>query len=617
MNRSITPLVSAAIIIFSLAICSSASAQLESLENLEEVSKKGFFKEYFGELFKGFTDFGDPFTLNGGVGLNMRSYSASGLQNRQDPFLYTLNGNLNTRIYKVNIPISFLVTAKNRESSLPNWNEIKNAFKPDFRSQRDRFVRFGMSPTYKWIKLHLGHRAMDFSQYTLSNFNFYGVGAELTPGNFRLSLMNGRLQKAQPVDLSLVEPNVPIYERTGYGAKVGYGTEDSSVDLILFKAQDDVNSIDIIDGIVDPLSPQENLTLGVNLEHLFLKKFRFNVEYALSTFSPNALDEMNSESSFPNFLIDNRMTTERRDALDAKLDFEVSDYTLGLQFKQIDPNYQTLGAYFFNNDIREYLGNVGFDMFNQSTNVRLSAGVQTNNLDNTKEATTSRLVYTGDVAYAKEAFNANINYSNNTTDVGYVLNPSLDSLNAVIITQSAGINLSFNMVSDSSATAQTIVVGANIQDVSDEISDPFNSAASTMWIAHAIYSLAFTESKWKLSLRTNYNQNEIQQMQINRLGFGAGLSKTFNEDKINLGLDINYFINSNENSGNSTNLIPQFKAGIKFSESITTNLSLNMLRTTADATDPFTELIGNLGVHYNFAYAPSRRAEEQEVKAQQ
>jgi len=66
----------------------SAFAQLESLEDIEKTTKKGFFKTYFTDTFKSFTDFGDPFTMSGGVGLNMRSYDTKGGPLRQDPFFY-------------------------------------------------------------------------------------------------------------------------------------------------------------------------------------------------------------------------------------------------------------------------------------------------------------------------------------------------------------------------------------------------------------------------------------------------------------------------------------------------------------------------------------------------
>jgi len=474
-----------------------AFAQLESLENLEQTTKEGFFKTYFKDVFKGFTDFGDPLTLSGGVGLNLRSYDTKGGPLRQDPFFYSLNTNLNFRIYQLNIPFSLTVTARNSESSLPNMRELVDALKNDVRNnvrgQRDRFIRFGMSPYYKWMKLHLGHRSMNFSKFTLANLNFFGVGTELTPGNLRVAAMYGRLAKAEPLDLSLTTPNVPIYERLGWGAKVGYGTEQHSIDFIVFEAHDDPNSITIPTNSPKQPNPEENLTLGLNVQTLLFDKFRFRAEGGLSALSPNALEASSDDSNYPGFLFTERNSTESSSALDASLNYEGKKFLAGVQFRRIDPNYKSLGAYFFNNDMVEYLGNLEFGLLDQKINVGLSGGVQSNNLNLAKPTTTQRLVYSANISYALEAFSASANYSNNTTDIGYVLNQELDSLNAVVITQDAGVNLNYSIIDDSK-NQHVFILGGNIQEVGDDIENPLESAKSQMMVAHFAYNFMLSES---------------------------------------------------------------------------------------------------------------------------
>ena len=68
MNRNIF-----VIILILLLSNNFISAQLNSLENLEEFEKKGFIKNTFKGFIKGFTDFGEPFQLGGSLALNMRS----------------------------------------------------------------------------------------------------------------------------------------------------------------------------------------------------------------------------------------------------------------------------------------------------------------------------------------------------------------------------------------------------------------------------------------------------------------------------------------------------------------------------------------------------------------
>jgi hypothetical protein len=76
------PLKLLSIILAVLLVNNLATAQLNSLEDIESIGKKGFFKNFF--------DFGDPFQLGGGIGLNLRSYSAKGTHCVKIHFLYGL-----------------------------------------------------------------------------------------------------------------------------------------------------------------------------------------------------------------------------------------------------------------------------------------------------------------------------------------------------------------------------------------------------------------------------------------------------------------------------------------------------------------------------------------------
>lgn len=595
------------IFIFTL-VTTQVYAQLSSLENLDDVSKKGFFKSHIKGFFSDFTDFGDPFTMSGSVGLNMRSYNAFGGPLRQDPFFYTLNTNLNVRIYQIDLPFSMVLTAKNDESSLPNLKDIKDAFKDKVPSFNKRFVRFGMSPRYKWAKLHLGHRSMSFSKYTLDNLNFNGVGAELNPGKIRLAGMYGQLARAEPVDLSLVTPNVPVYQRHGWGAKVGYGDEQSSIDMILFKAKDDQNSIFIPSNLPVQPTAEENLSLGINAQKLFFEKIRIKLEYARSAVSPNALDAPSNESNLTSFLLKQRTTTQNSSALDASLGYEGKAMNASVQYKRVDPNYRTFGAYFFNRDIVEVLGNLNFGLWDNKINFALSSGVQSNNLDLSKPATTQRIIYAGSAGLNLGGFSVNGNYNNNSTDVGYVLNQKLDSLNAVIVTKDIGLNVTYTIPSEG-GSQHSFSLSGNIQDVNDDIVNLQASAKSKVAVYNFAYNVVF-ENKWNLTARTNYNENAIAEILIKRYGGGFGLAKSFMNDKINFGWDNNYFINNRDGIANSNNLLSQLNLGFQIGSGLSANVNWGFLRTTAETLDPFSESTAMVGVQYNFNYKPGGKKEE-------
>ena len=596
------------ILLLFIATC-QLNAQLGSLENLDETTKKGFFKSQIKGFFSDFKDFGTPFSMSGSIGLNMRSYNAIGGALRQDPFFYTFNTSLNVRIYQIDLPFSMVLTAKNEESSLPNLNEIKDAFKDKVPSFNRRFVRLGMSPTYKWAKLHLGHRSMSFSNYTLNNINFNGVGTELTPGKLRLAGMYGQLAKAEPVDLSLITPNLPVYQRMGWGAKVGYGDEQSSIDLIVFKAKDDATSIIIPTNLPVQPSAEENLAIGINAQKLFLEKIRIKIEYARSAVSPNSLDATTNKSSITSFLFKQRTTTQNSSAIDASLGYEGKTLNAGVQYRRVDPNYRTFGAYFFNRDIVDVLGNLSFSLWDNRINFNLSSGVQSNNLDLSKPATTQRYIYAGNAGFNLGGFSVSANYNNNTTDIGYVLNQRLDSLNAVIITKDAGVSVSYTLPSEG-GTQHTFSLSGNIQDVNDDIANLQASSKSKVIVGNFAYNIAF-ENQWRLTARTNYNENSIAEMLIKRYGVGFGIAKSFMDNKINFGWDNNYFINSRAEVANSNNILSQLMLGFQIGSGLSANVNWGYLRTTSAIVDPFSESTGTLGLQYNFDYKPGPKKKEQ------
>ena len=192
------------------------------------------------------------------------------------------------------MPFSALISVNQFEITAPNPDPQL----PDLRQNlTNRFNRVGASPYYKWVKLHAGHRSMNFSEYTLSNLVYLGGGVDLTPDNWRISALYGRLAKAEPLDLSLITPNVPIYQRMGWGTKIGYGTSDQFIDVMIFKAWDDPNSISFTDP--QTVFPNENMVVGLKGQKTLFEKFRLGVDFGRSSLSPDLNDAMTGNTPFP------------------------------------------------------------------------------------------------------------------------------------------------------------------------------------------------------------------------------------------------------------------------------------------------------------------------------
>jgi hypothetical protein len=120
---------------------------------------------FFNEIKNRFQN-RDWIKVSGGINATTMFNTIHGNEQRNDPFAFRLNANLNFDILGIKAPFSASISDGNKVYNLPSY-----AF-------------YGLSPSYKWIKLHFGDRNMEFSPYTLSGHNFYGMGMEINPENF-------------------------------------------------------------------------------------------------------------------------------------------------------------------------------------------------------------------------------------------------------------------------------------------------------------------------------------------------------------------------------------------------------------------------------------------------
>ena len=87
----------------------------------------------------------DTFKVSGSAGIQLTSYSSSGIQARRNPFSYLLNGSINLSKGEFSIPLSFTYSEQERSFSQP-------------------FNQFGIAPTYKWIKTYIGFQNITWSK---------------------------------------------------------------------------------------------------------------------------------------------------------------------------------------------------------------------------------------------------------------------------------------------------------------------------------------------------------------------------------------------------------------------------------------------------------------------
>ena len=319
----------------------------------------------------------DPVRLGGSVSARAVVYGASEIRNRREPFSWVLGGTLNLNVYDVDLPFSFTYSEQERDFSQP-------------------FNQFGASPTWKWLRGHVGYRSLTFSPYTLSGHQFLGGGLEGNPGLFRFGLMYGRLQRAVEEDTVSGRGVLPAYERTGYAGRLGIGNSADYIDVIFLKAKDDASSLRRAPRNSLVL-PGENLVLGFNGTTELVSGLRLSIEAAASDYSrdlrsPVIESQENSHLEAFKGVQETRTSTQFYTAVKAGLAWTSPRFGLAGTYNRVDPDYQSMGAYYMANDLQSFALAPRFVLFDGIMRVNATLTYRHDNLQNKKRATTRRFM---------------------------------------------------------------------------------------------------------------------------------------------------------------------------------------------------------------------------------
>ncbi|WP_141239643.1 porin family protein [Croceivirga radicis] len=530
---------------------------------------------------------------NGGISANGIYYD--GTANRQ-PFTYYLNGNLNFNVGGVyNIPLSF--SYSNQEFDFPN------PFK---------FNRFSFHPSYKWVTGHFGDVAMTFSPYTLAGHQFTGAGLELNPeGKFKISAMYGRLLR--PTEYNPEEPQAQTaYQRIGYGVKTAYEFDFAQFGAILFRAKDDMNSLNNPIPIEAGVQPKENTVVSLESNFKLFDKARLHIEYAISGITEDTRQTTaRPTAGMLSFLLDENITTNYYNALNANLTYPAGKGTLGLGYERIDPEYKTLGAYFFNNDLENITINATQTLFNGKLNVAANVGLQQDNLDKSKNTQLQRIVSAFNVGLnASEKVSMNASYSNfqsytNIRDQFDYINQvgqldNVDTLNYRQISQNA--NFGLNVTTKKSETKQHNASINLVYQTSDnqQEGETIEGGKSSFYNAAIAHTWGFMPHQLKIALAGNVSYNTTGGIDDNMiLGPTISIGKQFFDKRLRTNLSSSY--NTSFTSGNQDNAVfnIRFNSGYTWLKKHNFNFSALYL-TRNSSTSTGNDVTLSLGYTYTF-----------------
>ncbi len=590
--------------------------------------------------------------INGGINTSQVFYGASGIDSRRNPYAYFVSGNINFSMFQLNVPLTFTFTNQvfNYNYQLPSFD----------------FNQFGIQPSWKWIKLYAGYNTMSFSPYTLNGALFLGGGVELTPpGPLKVEAMYGRLRKAQPYNpADSSSQQAPFgYLRMGYGAKLTYSFKNSSrkkkkrqqtaskynrdgglrppqkeeeyttssffkegdqVALIVFGAHDVANSVvPPPDSLNLPnVQPESNLVMSVQLHKALGKRITLDGEISGSAVNqdtrittPDA--ETQNVFNLTDGVFKRNSSTAYYSAYRGNLNYNADFFIIGLGYERVDPEYRTLGAYYFNNDLENITVNFSTQMFKNKLSLATNVGTQRNNLSNNQLATLRRVSTAVNVNFMpNEALNFNLSYSNfqsltrirSQFELINQVDPLAnlgDSLNLTQVSQNANLNANFVLL-NSQQQQQNLNVNVAYQQADNRQQGSPIPGGSRFYQVTTAYNIGWTALDFNAALAFNYNQNTVENIDNRMLGPTLTLTKGLLKKQLSLILSSSF--NQAYNNSVLASQVFNGRLGINYAYQQKHQFSFNVIylnQRTIATDDPmpqpaFSEFTGTLNYSYSF-----------------
>lgn len=521
-----------------IVLCAAFSAHKVYAQDIEQIDVK------------------HPVKLSGNVNLQLESYSASGIANRRKPFSWLVTGNPTLTVFSVDVPFSFL------------FSNFENKYYQPFN-------QFGISPRYKWITLHLGYRNVLFNPFTLGDMRILGAGVELNPRGFRFGAMYGRVNRSTTLLDTLQNAN-PLayrsqlsYTRMVYAAKIGVGGERNYFDISYLKGWDVENSLS--PAYRDSFPPQEDKVLGFAWQKTMFKKIVWKTDIGLSVYTLNTTSSLVSDSfDLKQFkrtadFLQVRTSTQYLVAGETRLGWRDRNFGVDLIYRRVDPDYKSMGAYFFQSDVAQYTVAPYLKLDSGKLIINGNAGLQNDNLYKQKLATSKRFIGNLNVNYnPSQLFGVNANYSN----YGITQNPTYLSTKADLfkqVSQNVTCVPYVNLIGETNARSIQLV--ASYQVLHSPTTSINTSPDQHTLVGTLVYSYTYTKRGLNFNGSLNYNSTNIAgQGKIGSYGVGAGCGIPVWNQKTSINVTASYntnFYNSQFNghaiTADATCTIPVYK----------------------------------------------------------
>jgi hypothetical protein len=494
----------------------------------------------------------DPVSFHGSLGAGMDFYNSNETYPTRDPFAWNLYGSFTPSFYGFSLPFSFVITQYSKSYTTP-------------------FAQLGISPSYKWIKLHLGYRSIAFSPLVFDGQSFLGAGIELSPKGFYFGAFYGRLNAAISEDTTYGHTLQPQYARMGYGLKIGVGNSKNNISFQVFHAKDDSGSIHRVYDSLTTILPQENSVAGASWHFTFFRKLSFTGDLAGSLLNRDQSYEQIDSIGYYKIprLVQKLMPINYSSVFSyagqAQLSLLLKNFNASAGYRRIQPDFVSLGVPYALNDLEMINGNIGTSL--DKGRISMNAAYNSQHNDLSHMLSSSLLTRTGNVSL--NAFvNRHLNVNMNLTGVQVYQRDGLlklsDSVRMNQFMFTATLSPSLNFADET--RQHTIGASVSYTDLDDHNPVTAAQTGGNNFSSSLNYALFFSKVYWGLNVTAIYSQygqgeNKYQSAGLNA-GANAQLLKAHNWMVQG---SIGYFLNHDTGSpaGNNTTFSFSSSYGLK------------------------------------------------------
>lgn len=535
-------------------------------------------------------------SFHGSLGAGMDFYHSNEAYPTRDPFAWNLYGSFIPSFYGFSLPFSFVITQYSKSYTSP-------------------FTQLGISPSYKWIRLHLGYRSIAFSPLVFDGQSFLGGGIELSPKGFYFGAFYGRLNKAVSEDTTYGHTLEPQYARTGYGLKIGVGGLKNSISIQFFHAKDDSGSIHRVYDSLTTILPQENSVVGTSWHFTFFRRLSFTGDLAASLLNRDQSYEQIDSIGYYKIprLMQKLMPVNYSSVFSyagqAQLSLLLKNFNASAGYRRIQPDFTSLGVPYALNDLEMINGNIGTSLDKGRLSVNAAYNTQHNNLSHMLSS--SLLTRTGNVAlnaFMSKHLNVNLNITGVQVYQRDGLQKVNDSARMDQFMFTATLSPSLNFVNEN----HQHTIGASISYTNLDDHNPVTASQTggNNFCSSLNYALFFSQAYWGLNFTMLYSQYGQQENKYQSTGLNAGANVQFLKAH-NLAVQgsIGYFLNHDTGSPTGNNTTFSFNSsysmqthsvGVYLSYILTPPVNLNPLNVVNRV--PYAVNTKNLAGGVTYAY---------------